>query len=936
MDSNQLVNGFGGVMSREPGASATYIAPDLRRAVRLLGDSLGQVLREQGGEELFMAVEQLRHRAIAARRARTGGQQNALISQVGRLSLAAATQTVRAFGTYFLLINLAEEAERLRRLRAREAADYPRPRPDSIQGSVQALSEEGVPAEAVAAALRQLHVQPVLTAHPSEVRRRSIITHLLRVRSRLETLSGPWASPSERAAAQNALLRDITALWQTDEVRPSPPTPLQEVAHGLRYLTGSIVDVVPRLQRELNQALADGYPGLAPGRAFLRFGSWMGGDRDGNPFVTHEVTRATLLQQAEAILNRYLHDIDGLVGSLSQSTRRVGVSAELIDAIARDARMLPTTYAELVEQFPLELYRQKLQLMAARIQSTRRRLTFDTADAAYTSADEFIDDLQVIQRSLTEHGAGRLADHEVEELIQCVRAFRFHLAQLDVRQHSSVHAEAVEAILATRYGISGYRQLNEAQKEAVLIRILAHPLPPDSGVASTEPLAVLATMREMQDLLGEDACHTYIISAADGASDVLEVLLLATEAGLLRPSGARSAGAIRVVPLFESVESLRDSAGVIDRLLSLDVHRSTLVRWNNVQEVMVGYSDSNKDAGFLAANWELYRAKAALSEVCARHKVGLMIFHGRGGAIGRGGGPSIRAIQAEPPETLQARFKTTEQGEVIHTRYSHPEIAHRHLEQVIGAVLRASVEEGVRPETSWVEAMDELSEGAHRAYRELVYETDGFFDYFLQATPIREIPDLNASSRPTQRTLTVTMQSLRAIPWVFSWTQSRANLPGWYGVGTALRAYLADGRSQAGRLSLLQEMYGEWPFFGSLLDNVQISLAVADMDTAALYAGLVEDRATARAILDRIIDEYHQAQTAILAISGQSHLLETLPVLRDSISLRNPYVDPLHALQVDLLRRLRAAQPGSPEAEQLRYAVHHSINAIAAGLQSTG
>jgi phosphoenolpyruvate carboxylase len=921
-------------LSRESWPTPAHVSPELRRMVRLLGESLGQVLREQGGPELLDAVEGLRREAIAARKV-APSRLESLGRRVGSLDAAMATETVRAFGVYFLLINLAEEAERLRRLRAHEAAVFPLPRNESIGAVVGSLASRGIPAASVAETVERLDIRPVLTAHPSEVRRRSVLNHLLRIRSALERLSGA-ASTMDRGSAAESLLRDVTALWQTDEVRSTAPTPLQEVGHGLRYLTGSIMDATPRLEKELGDALAASYPGVTPKIPFLRFGSWMGGDRDGNPFVTHEVTRATLFQQADVVLARYEEELEVLVASLSQSTRRVGVSSNLLASIQRDGKRLPTLYAEAQQQFQLEPYRQKLQLMLARLRGTRAGLGGGpSAATGYRSADDLVADLELLRQSLREHRGERQACDEVDDVLMRVQTFGFHLAELDIRQHSAVHAEAVEQILAGRYGIESYRELDEDSREATLLRVLQGPVAPADGALS-EAIEVFATMREVQDLLGEQACHTYIISMADAASDVLEVLLLAREGGLLRGSEAGLEGAIRVVPLFESVASLRAAPAIMDHLLGLPLHRSTLDRWGGVQEVMVGYSDSNKDAGFMAANWELYRAKLALAEVCARHNVELMVFHGRGGAIGRGGGPSVRAIRAEPPGTVGGRFKTTEQGEVIHTRYSHPAIAHRHLEQMIGAVIQASVHPPAEPRPDWVAAMGGLSERAYSVYRRLVYETDGFFEYFLQSTPIREIPELNASSRPAQRGRTVTMDSLRAIPWVFSWTQSRANLPGWYGVGTALQGYLEADSSNAGHLTLLQDMYANWPFFASLMDNAQISLAIADMPTAKLYAGLVEDQAIRDSILTEISAEHVRAERGVLAITQQAHLLDNLPVLRDSIALRNPYVDPLHAIQVDLLRRLRSSEPASPEADQLRYAVHHSINAIAAGLQSTG
>ncbi|MSQ23649.1 MAG: phosphoenolpyruvate carboxylase [Chloroflexi bacterium] len=919
------------------------IAPELRRNVRMLGDALGVVLREQGGSELFDTVEDLRKLAISARRAGASSAQAALLDRVRRLDSELAIEAVRAFGTYFLLINLAEEFERVRRLHLREARNYPLPRPESIAEAVAGLVERGVGSAALALILAGLHIQPVLTAHPSEVRRRSVITHLMRAAGHLSELATTGLSRGTKASAEAALLGDISALWQTDEVRQSPPTPLQEVHHGLRYLTSSIYQVLPTLRRELGAALTSSYPDLAVDHPFLRFGSWMGGDRDGNPFVTHEITRATMLLQADAVLARYEADLNELVGSLSQSRRRVEVSQELLDSVQAAGERLPQVAQLGAAEFPLEPYRQKLGLMVARLEGTRQGLAGGSGAAGYDSPDQLLEDLRIIWRSLQANRGARQAA-EVAELIQRVEGFGFHLAQLDVRQHSAVNEHAVAEILARRYGTAGYSGLTEAEKQGILLARLGEP---DRGPDTTSPdprspdpesneaLAVFGVMHELQNLLGAESCHTYIISATEDVSDVLEVLFLAREAGLIgRELPGIRPGAIRIVPLFESVESLRRSGAIMDRLLGLDLHRATLRQWGDVQEIMVGYSDSNKDGGFLTANWELYRAKQALAETCARHGVGLMLFHGRGGAIGRGGGPTVRAIAAEPAGSLQGRFKSTEQGEIVHTRYGNAEIAHRHLEQVIGAVIQASAAPEPDPKAGWVSAMEAVSERAYRAYRTLVYETPRFFEFFTQATPIQEILDLNTGSRPAQRGQTVAMETLRAIPWVFSWTQSRANLPGWFGAGSALGEYIDRGPDN---LETLRVMYREWTFFRSLIDNVQISLAIADISTAHLYAALMDDQGLADQILGEITSEYAQAERSVLAVTRQHHLLESIPVLRDSISLRNPYVDPLHAIQVELLRRLRAATAGGgEEVDLLKYAVHHSINAIAAGLQSTG
>ncbi len=928
--------------AREDEARRSIVPAELRENVRMLGAALGTVLREQGGPELYGLVEEIRQAAIAARRDGSDRERGALAGHLAGLESESALQVIRAFATYFHLINIAEETERLRRLRERETRDQPSERVGSIADAIRRLAKDRVDAAQLARLVRKLHVQLVFTAHPSEVRRRSIITHLVRTRVQLTRLRTTSLSPSEQGAGTAALLREITALWQTDEARAQAQTPMEEVANGLFYLSGTVYDIVPELYRDLQQALGAYYPGnpFTVG-TFLRFGSWIGGDRDGNPSITHAITRDALLGQHRTLLDRYDAELEELVGTLSQSTRRVEVAAELAASLAADKAEFPSLAREVEQQFPFEPYRQKLRLMRARLAASAQPADAASTRARYRDSAALVADLRVIQGSLEEHSGSRQAHAEVADLICRVAAFGFHLASLDVRQDAGVHEAAVAHVLARR-GIAGdYQRLPGPERAALLARTLAdatwsRAIDRDFAPATEEALRVFETMREIQGTLGAEACHTYVVSQTGHVSDLLAVLFLAREAGLTEPVADGTApGVIRLVPLFEQIDALRRSGEIMDALLQFEPHRAMLSRWDDVQEVMVGYSDSNKDGGYLTANWEVYRAKRAIAEVCRRHGVELMLFHGRGGAIGRGGGPTQRAIAVEPPGALQGRFKTTEQGEVVYTRYANPAIAHRHLEQLIGAVLLASGRGDDPIEPRWVACMEELSARAYAAYRALVYETPRFVEYFLEATPNREIGEMHHSSRPARRAGGEDIASLRAIPWVFSWAQTRVNVPGWYGVGTALAASIEDGR---GGLDLLQEMYGAWPFFRTLLDNAQISMATSDMVTAAQYAQLVRDRALAERIFPQIVAEYKRSERAILTITAQSALLDCLPVLRESIALRNPYVDPLHAVQVEFLRRLRARPPegNGGNDERLRYVVHHSINGIAAGLQSTG
>jgi phosphoenolpyruvate carboxylase len=698
------------------------------------------------------------------------------------------------------------------------------------------------------------------------------------------------------------------------------------------------------LDRELQDAVASAYPDLkgATG-APLCFGSWIGGDRDGNPFVTHEVTQDALLLQRDLLLAAYAGELRDLVDELSQSTRRVVVSDAVLASIEQDAGRLPAEAEAARSEFPFEPYRQKLRLMQAKLGHMHEAAGDGRQElAAYAAPGDLLADAELLHDDLMVNGGWRQATTQLADFMRRVEAFGFHLAALDIRQNSAVHTAAVAEIMRIAGLTPRYEELGEPERrslltEKVLNGLELHADPAAYGDPTRELIQLFQTIRTLQERFGPDACHTYIISDAAAVSHVLEVLLLARLTGLVHGDGHGGlTGALRVVPLFERVESLEAASRIMDELLHLDLHRSLLARWDDVQEVMVGYSDSNKDGGYVTANWLLYQAKRALAKVCARHDVGLMLFHGRGGAIGRGGGPTIRAIMAEPAEALAGRFKTTEQGEVIHTRYANPEIAHRHLEQVISAVLLASLEDETEPEANWLDCMADLADVALHAYRALVVDTPGFVDYFLQSTPIEEISELPTSSRPARRGgAGREIRSLRAIPWVFSWTQSRANLPGWYGVGSALQPQLAGGPE---RVRLLQEMYQRWPFFHSLIANAAISLAVADMWTAALYADLVEDRELRERVFGAIDAEYQRTQTALLAVTGQRGILDDVPVLRDSIALRNPYVDPLHAIQVRALRELRAARADGREAdvERLRSVVAHAINGIAAGMQSTG
>jgi phosphoenolpyruvate carboxylase len=944
----------------------------LSRDVSMLGRLLGDVLREQEGEEGFALVEEYRARTKALRRrdpfpADFGAAGRRLLERTDALSPARARLLVRAFTTYFHLVNMAEERHRLRVLRRRGTAVRGGARKESIAEALLQAARAGVSAGRVRAFLQECAVEPVFTAHPTEARRRTVLEHLRRMASLVESLDDPRRPPLETAALQDRLREAIAALWLTDEVRRQAPTVLDEVHNGLFYFEESLWDVVPRLYREMESGLAAAYPGKdMPAPAFLRFGSWMGGDRDGNPHVTARVTEVTLRVQKDTALALYAKELEYLKRRLSMTAPAAGLDPALTASLAADATCLPEEAALLQRHFPDEPFRRKAGLMLARVQAARRLNSARLREAApaeaeddalalwrtsappelpraqdgraaYGGPSEMKADLAVLRSSLRGLRGGRIADGALLDLQRRLEVFGFHLARLDLRQHSQVHAAAVAEVLRARGIADDYQSLDEPARVALLARELSRP-PGDVAAASlpfspatTEALEVFATARRLQEELGPEVLDVYVVSMSAGASDVLEPLYLAWQAGL--------SDTLEVVPLFETIDDLHRCAGLMRELFDLPVYAARLRSRGGRQQVMLGYSDSNKDGGFVTANWELYRAQRALAATCREAGVQLLLFHGRGGAIGRGGGPTNRAILGQPPGTLEGRLRLTEQGEVAFARYSNPQIAHRHLEQTVNAVVRASLRDvraarAAVPRPEWAAAMDRLSATAQETYRALVYDDPDFVRYFRQATPIDEVSELRIGSRPARRKGGGRIQDLRAIPWVFSWTQSRHGLPGWFGLGSAL-AREARAQGAAGRRRLAA-MYRGWPFFRSLIDNAQISLGRSDLAVARLYDGLVAPPKLRSRIFAAVAGEWRRTADGLRSVTGKRTLLAASPVLRRSIRLRNPYVDPMSFAQVSLLRRLRRLRVGSPRREAVRKVVALSINGVAAGLQNTG
>lgn len=908
--------------------------------IHLLGDLLGAAIRRLAGETAFQLVEEVRAATKQLRSQPSVEQARQLRDRLDKLSLAELRTLIRAFSVYFDLINLAEQQARIRAIRLRILAQTDEPMAESPEAALRLMRANGVTADQIAALLKRASISLVFTAHPSEARRRTILEKLHAIGAQLDRLEYQQLLPVEQEQARAAIAEEVETFWLSDTVRSNRPTVLDEVKQGLDIVEDTLLDVVPRVYRTLEVALQRVYPERTwtiP--SFLRFGSWIGGDRDGNPNVTHTATAQAIRQQQELLLQHYLAVVDLLGRQLSHSDRFVTPSPAFQESLRRDAGTLP----ELVSDLNHEPYRNKCRFIAARLRATLDYLRHldvqwyteepQIPGAVYMGREQLLADLRLIAEDLRGVGAQATAAGHLQDLIRRVEVFGTHLLTLDVRQHSARHGEALEEILRWAGITANYRQLTADERFDCLARELleTRPLIPAHLPFTPETREVVQTFRTIAAVLDQqcpDAVETYIISSTTEAAHLLEVLLFAREARLYQPNEGISR--LNIVPLFEELKSLRAAATTLQKLLALPAYRRHLELRGNLQEVMIGYSDSNKETGFLQSAWALYQAQRIVAELGRQSGLTIQIFHGRGGAIGRGGGPANRAILAQPRGTVAGRLRITEQGEMIADRYGHHAIAERHLEQVLNAVLRCSADlDEDQHEPAWEPILDQLGDRGRHHYRALVYDTPEFLPYFEQATPIAEVSQLKIASRPARRTVARGIEQLRAIPWVFSWMQSRHTLPGWYGLGSAVTDWLTGG----GDLQILQQMYHRWHFWRTLIDNAQMILAKADLTIARLYADLVEDRALANRLFDRIADEYRRTVSVICQITGQNELLEKVPVLQRSIQQRNPYVDPLSFIQLVLLNRLRA---GAEPRDELMTGVLESINGIASGLKNTG
>ncbi|WP_300454550.1 phosphoenolpyruvate carboxylase [Accumulibacter sp.] len=906
----------------------------LREDIRLLGRLLGDTLRAQEGEATFDLVERIRLCALRFHRDEDSGARQELAATLDCLSPEQTQVVVRAFSCFSHLANIAEDQHHIRRSRAHLIAGSP-PHAGSLAHALTRARAAGCDPAQLYDFFDGASIVPVLTAHPTEVQRKSTLNGQRAIADLLQRRDNGHLTPDEQESLGEGLRRIVLTLWQTRMLRTSRLMVLDEVVNGLSYYDYTFLRELPRLYGWLEDHLgaADGGRRALELPDFLHLGSWIGGDRDGNPFVTAGVTRQTLRLQSARALRFHLDEIHALGAELSLAEGLVGVSEALQSLAARS----PDSAAARRD----EPYRRALTGIYARLAATLRSLDGVEPErhavgesAAYADAEEFAADLDIIHRSLVANGSPLLARGRLRALRRAARVFGFHLATLDLRQNSEVHEQVVAELLEAASPGTGYRGRDEAGRIELLLREISSTRPLASphlsySDATRDELEIFRTAADAHRAYGRQALQNYIISKTDGVSDLLEVALLLKECGLLLPQSADLA--VNIVPLFETIPDLRNCPRVMDELLSLPAYRRLVHSRGDLQEVMLGYSDSNKDGGFLTSGWELYQAEIALVEVFARHRVKLRLFHGRGGSVGRGGGPSYQAILAQPGGAVQGRLRLTEQGEVIASKYSNPELGRRNLEILAAAVLEATLlaAPDPAPQPEYLEAMARLSQSAYRAYRGLVYETEGFERYFWESTVIAEIAHLNIGSRPASRKKTTAIEDLRAIPWVFSWAQCRLMLPGWYGFGSAVREFLAE---QPAGLELLQRMYHEWGFFRTLLSNMDMVLAKSDLAIAARYADLVTDSALRAAIFPRLKAEWQATVDALLAISRQGCLLEENPLLARSIRHRFPYLDPLNHLQIELIRRLRAGN----QDERVKRAIHLTINGIAAGLRNSG
>ena len=918
--------------------------------VEYLEDLLGLVISEQGGKELRARVEQLRKLCLELEANYTLKKEKALLKIIQKFDLSTAIHIVSAFELSFTLLNIAEENFAMQKRRALER-DL-----DFLEGSLEAffaeIKRKKIPIQRVLKQIGKMHVRPVITAHPTEAKRQTVLEKHRKIYLLILKKENPLWTPREKEQIAQNILNEISKLWQTGDIHLVRPTVEEEVKNGLFFFKETFFPVIPGLYEKIRKQIQQRDPtfiGHLP--AFLSFGSWIGGDRDGNPSVSAETTLWTLRAQKELVFNLYRETIQNLIMSLSPSNLLVSVSEDLRQSLKSDAQMAPVLADQIHQRNPYEPYRQKLGFILCRLGATENSLETrlggdpgaveETEIPPYPSPDDFVADLECIQKSLRENRGARPADLEVDALLINARVFGFHLARLDIRQDASWHRRTLAEIFQNIGIDHQFEKRSEEEKVKRLTQELLNPRPLLAYDLTLTPenqevLETFRAIRKMVDVLPE-GLGAYVISMTEGVSDVLTVLLLAKQFGLCLSSDPSK---LDTVPLFETLSSLQKADQIMNALYQNPAYQKHLEERGKAQEVMLGYSDSTKDAGILSSSWELYKTQKALSESARHQGVHLILFHGRGGAISRGGGPTRRAILAQPKETVRGRIKITEQGEVISSRYANQGTALHHLELLVTGVLQASIssDEPNRSfpktrsskEEHWEKVMDEISKISYGLYKERCEAK--LYRYFKEATPVTEIARMKIGSRPAFRSGEDRFEDLRAIPWNFGWTQSRHLFGGWFPLGSTFEAYLHPSPKK--RLALLTEMYRQWPFFYNLIDNVSMTLAKSNMHIAEAYAHLVEDGRLRNEIFGEIRGEYNRTLQILKKITGTQEVLDNDPGLKRSIQLRNPFIDPINYLQVNLLKKLRSGSRA--ERKKLIHAVLMTINCIASGMRNTG
>lgn len=915
----------------------------LRDDIRFLGRILGEVIAEQEGQEVYELVEQARLTSFDI--AKGNAEMDSLVQVFDDITPAKATPIARAFSHFALLANLAEDLhdEELRE-QALDAGDTP---PDStLDATWLKLNEGNVGAEAVADVLRNAEVAPVLTAHPTETRRRTVfdaqkwITTHMRERHVLQSAEPTARTQSKLDELEKNIRRRITILWQTALIRVARPRIEDEIEVGLRYYKLSLLEEIPRINRDVAVELRERFGEDVPLKPVVKPGSWIGGDHDGNPYVTAGTVEYSTRRAAETVLKYYARQLHSLEHELSLSDRMNEVTPQLLELADAGHNDVPSRVDE--------PYRRAVHGVRGRILATTAELIGEDAVegvwfkvfAPYASPEEFLNDALTIDHSLRESNDTLIADDRLSVLISAIESFGFNLYSLDLRQNSESYEDVLTELFERAQVTANYRELSEEEKLEVLLKELRSPRPliphgsDEYSEVTDRELGIFRTASEAVKKFGPRMVPHCIISMASSVTDVLEPMVLLKEFGLIAANGDNPRGTVDVIPLFETIEDLRAGAGILGELWKIDLYRNYLLQRDNVQEVMLGYSDSNKDGGYFSANWALYDAELQLVELCRSAGVKLRLFHGRGGTVGRGGGPSYDAILAQPKGAVQGSVRITEQGEIISAKYGNPETARRNLEALVSATLEASlldVSELTDHQRAY-DIMSEISELSLKKYTSLVHEDQGFIDYFTQSTPLQEIGSLNIGSRPSSRKQTSSVEDLRAIPWVLSWSQSRVMLPGWFGVGTALEQWIGEGEQATQRIAELQTLNESWPFFTSVLDNMAQVMSKAELRLAKLYADLIPDREVAERVYSVIREEYFLTKKMFCVITGSDDLLDDNPLLARSVQRRYPYLLPLNVIQVEMMRRYRKGD----QSEQVSRNIQLTMNGLSTALRNSG